>query len=78
MKELWNSRHPDAKITEKDSKEIWKRLRDNMSNVCNRESCWLNQKWVDQGMTNELTDNFATPQPESWKKNNQEYLSLNI
>ena len=45
-----------------------------MASSCDRESCWLNQKWVDQGMVNELTDNFATPQPEL-EKNNQEWLN---
>ena len=79
MKALWNARHPDMKIKTNSPKKIWAQLKRNMSSSCDRESCWLNQKWLDQGMTNELTDNFATPQPESWKKNNQEWLnSLDI
>ena len=75
MKALWNARHPDMKIKTNSPKKIWEQLKRNMASSCDRESCWLNQKWVDQGMTNELTDSFATPQPESWKKNNQEWLN---
>tara|TARA_A100001011_G_scaffold397461_2_gene498526 strand:- start:38 stop:1018 length:981 start_codon:yes stop_codon:yes gene_type:complete len=79
MKALWNARHPDVKIKSNSPKKIWEQLRRNMSSSCDRESCWLNQKWLDQGMTKELNDNFATPQPETWKKNKQEWLnSLDI
>lgn len=76
MKELWNSRHPDAKITEKDSKEIWKRLRDNMSNVCNRESCWLKQKFAKNEVGKQfLQHSFAPKSPDVWKKNPTEWLT---
>ena len=79
LKELWNSRHPDSKISTNNSKLIWEQLRHKMSSVCERESCWLKQKWVDQGMVNKLESNFATTQPESWKRNKNEWLnSLDI
>ena len=65
LKELWNSRHPDSKISTNNSKSIWEQLRQKMSSVCERESCWLKQKWIDQGMINNLESNFATTQPES-------------
>ena len=75
MKTLWNARHPDVKIKTNSPKKIWEQLKKNMASSCDRESCWLNQKWLDQGMTKELNDNFATPQPMSWKKNKQEWLN---
>ena len=76
MKELWNSRHPDAKIDETDSKEIWKRLRDNMSNVCNRESCWLKQNFAKNEIgKNFLEHSFAPKSPDVWKKNPTEWLT---
>ena len=76
MRDLWNSRHPDAKITETDSKEIWKRLRDNMSNVCNRETCWLKQKFVKSEVGKKfLQHSFAPKSPDVWKKNPTEWLT---
>ena len=75
MRSLWNARHPDVKIKTNSPKKIWEQLKKNMASSCDRESCWLNQKWLDQGMTKELNDNFATPQPRSWKKNKQEWLN---
>ena len=41
MKDLWNARHPDGKITATDPYTIWVQLGDNMKNTCNRESCWM-------------------------------------
>lgn len=79
LKNLWNARHPDTKIKTNSPKKIWEQLKQNMSSTCNRESCWLKQKWLNQGMVEKLEENFATPQPESWKKNKQEWLnSLDI
>ena len=79
LKNLWNARHPDIKIKTNNPKKIWEKLKQNMSSTCNRESCWLKQKWMKQGMVEKLEENFATPQPESWKKNKQEWLnSLDI
>ena len=75
LKNLWNARHPDIKITTNNPKKIGEKLKQNMSSTCNRESCWLKQKWLKQGMVEKLEDNFATPQPESWKKNKQEWLN---
>ena len=76
MKDLWNSRHPDAEIKETKSKEIWKRLRDNMSNVCNRESCWLKQKFAKNEVGKKfLQHSFAPKSPDVWKKNPTEWLT---
>jgi len=79
IKNLWNARHPDTKIKTNNPKQIWDQLRNNMSSSCNRESCWLKQKWFDQGMVGKLEENFAPEQPETWKKNKNEWLnSLDI
>ena len=43
MRDLWNTRHPDAKITTDTPREIWQNLRINMQDVCSRETCWLRQ-----------------------------------
>ena len=76
MRELWNARHPDVKIEETDSKAIWKKLRENMSDVCNRESCWLKQNFAKDDIGKELMQySFAPRSPEIWKKNPTEWLT---
>jgi hypothetical protein len=47
LRNLWNIRHPDAQIKSNDLKTIWTLLQQNLQNVCSKESCWLNQKFVD-------------------------------
>jgi hypothetical protein len=80
LRELWNARHPDVKIETTEPKEIWKLLRDNMINVCDRESCWLKQKFVDNNVANELLSrSFAPKSPKSWEKDPRTWLtSLDI
>jgi len=75
LKELWNSKHPDAKIETNDSKEIWTKMKENMKNVCSQESCWLKQKFVAGKLNKEFKDSFAPKSPSEWKKNPNEWLS---
>jgi hypothetical protein len=75
LRDLWNSRHPDSRIETNDVKEIWEKMKVNMQNVCNKESCWLKQNFVNGRLNNELTESFAPVSPEEWKKNPNEWLS---
>jgi len=75
LRNLWNARHPDVQIHAKDSKEIWKSLDKHMRGVCNKESCWLRQHFVEGKMNHELHSSFAPKWPEEWKKNPNEWLS---
>lgn len=76
LRDYWNRRHPDNLITSNNSREIWTELRDNMSDVCDKESCWLRQKFISNNLDKELTQyTFAPKSPESWKKNKNEWLS---
>ena len=75
LRDLWNNRHPDAPIITNDTKEIWLKLKDNMKNVCNKESCWLKQKFVNGNLNKELTESFAPESPKEWKKNPNMWLS---
>jgi len=76
MKKLWNKRHPDAAITENAPEEIWNTLKNNMSNVCNVETCWLRQEFMKNETTKPLLAyTFAPFAPKSWNKNPYEWLS---
>ena len=75
LKNMWNERHPDAQIHSKNPEEIWKMLKQNMSNVCNKESCWLKQDFTKGQMNHLVKDEFAPESPDEWKKNPNEWLS---
>ena len=75
LRDLWNARHPDVAINSSDPKEIWERMKMNMRNVCNKESCWLKQNFVNGKLDKELESSFAPASPTEWKKNPNEWLS---
>jgi len=75
LKDLWNARHPDVKIESKVPKEIWSKLKEYLKSICNKESCWLKQNFVEGKLDTELRDSFAPKSPADWKKNPNEWLS---
>jgi hypothetical protein len=75
MRNMWNARHPDKKITTNDSKEIWQLLKNYYSKVCNKESCWVRQMAKGTKMEKELLESFSPASPVEWKKNPNEWLS---
>ena len=76
LRELWNARHNDHKIISNEPREIWYALKRYLRRSCNRESCWLRQKFAKFNLTNELTNyTFAPKQPKEWKKKPYEWLS---
>lgn len=79
LKERWNARHPDAKITSNNPKEIHSQLTNYLSNVCNKESCWLKQTKeignIESDKDSDITDSFAPQYPIEWEKNPNEWLS---
>ena len=75
LKKMWNSRHPDDLIKTNSVKEIWVEINERMKNVCNKETCWLSQNFVNGGLNKELKNSFAPLSPTEWKKNPNEWLS---
>jgi hypothetical protein len=75
LRDLWNARHPDAKINTNSPKEIHKRISEMLGGVCNKESCWLKQKSEFGKIESDASDSFAPESPEEWKKNPNEWLS---
>ena len=76
LKKFWNIRHPDNKITSNIPYHIWKSLKSNMYSVCDTESCWLKQKFIENNLDPVLTNyTFSPNQPQSWNKNKNEWLS---
>ena len=75
LRDLWNARHPDAKIKTNSPKEIHEIISKNLSGVCNKESCWLKQKYQFGPIDSDIADSFAPESPVNWKKNPNEWLS---
>jgi len=64
LRDLWNLRHQDSKIMSNDMKDIWESLKVNMSQVCNKESCWLKQQFTGGELDKELETSFAPESPK--------------
>ena len=75
LRDLWNARHSDRQIITNDTREIWFMLKENMKGLCNKESCWLKQKFVDGKLNKELKTSFAPEAPKEWKKKPNDWLS---
>jgi len=75
LRDLWNARHPDAKIKSTLSKEIHAEISKHLGRVCNKESCWLKQKAAFGKVDSDVADSFAPESPPEWKKNPNEWLS---
>jgi hypothetical protein len=75
LRDLWNARHPDVKITTNSPKEIHQQLSEKLGSVCNKESCWLKQKAEFGVLESDMADSFAPESPPEWKKNPNEWLS---
>jgi hypothetical protein len=75
LRDLWNARHPDVKITSNSPKEIHRFITEKLSGVCNKESCWLKQQGAFGPIQSDIADSFAPESPPEWKKNPNEWLS---
>lgn len=73
MRDLWNARHPDAKIETNDTKAIHSSLTNYFKGVCNKESCWLTQ--IPGVSYRDMEESFAPESPEEWSKNPNEWLT---
>mgnify|MGYP001161597838 FL=1 len=78
IKDAWNKKHPDHKITSQDPYIIWKSLRSVMDHehACKRESCWLKHLCIKEGLPSNIYDlTFSPEMPSSWLQNPNEWLS---
>ena len=75
LRDKWNARHPDVKITTNSPKEIHEKLSEHLKNICNNEACWLKQKTEFGHLESDFSDSFAPESPSEWKKNPNEWLS---
>ena len=75
LRDLWNARHPDVKITSSSPKEIHRQISEKLSGICNKESCWIKQKADFGPIESDMAESFAPESPPEWKKNPNEWLS---
>jgi|APCry1669192700_1035426.scaffolds.fasta_scaffold03928_2 hypothetical protein len=74
LKKLWNDKHMDSKIVSTIPIDIHSEINEKLSNVCNKESCWLNQE-NRFGKISDMKDSFAPLSPKEWSSNPNEWLS---
>jgi len=75
LRDLWNLRHPDTLIDSDDVRIIWDALNNNMKKVCDKESCWLKQNFMNNKDRKHMLHAFAPTAPSSWKSKPNEWLS---
>lgn len=76
MRDLWNARHPDAPITTKSTADIYRLLKNKMSNLCTNELCWFEKSDTFRSLSKKWTPKLFAPRfPSSWIKNPTEWLS---
>ena len=75
LRDFWNARHPDALINSNEPREIHRTLTKYLSNVCNKESCWLKQGFIKGKVSSDMADSFAPESPKEWKNNPNDWLS---
>ncbi len=76
MKNAWNENNSN-KINSNNPEEIWKFLKNNLSNKCYNELCWLDGHTFNSKINKDIAMKslFRPFSPESWKKKPYEWLS---
>ena len=76
IKNIWNKKHPERKITSNEPRNIWRSLQFVLNKSCNRESCWLKHKCIKENIDLETQEyTFAPEAPKEWKENPNEWLT---
>lgn len=76
MKNAWNKKNSN-KITSNNPNKIWKFLKNNLSNKCYNELCWLNDASINTSINKEkaIKSIFRPFSPKSWKNKPYQWLS---
>lgn len=77
FKKIWNNKNPTNLITTNIPKEIWLFFKQNLSDKCYDELCWLNDQSINSNVNKEeIAKNIFRPfSPKSWKLKPYEWLS---
>lgn len=76
LRQQWNTRHPDKKISSENPRSIWSSLKRFLGDTCATEACWMRQKFMENGITNEMLNyTFAPAAPKSWETNPNTWLT---
>lgn len=76
LKDAWNNTHTNKRIYTNSPYEIWEQLKNNFSNLCEDEKCWLEQSFIQDNLSSNLKKfTFAPDSPSSWNNDPKEWLS---
>jgi Ulp1 family protease len=62
-------------IKNKTKKSLWLDIRNQLSNKCNKEWCWIDQDFIDNSNKKEMEKYFRPKMPSSWKNNKFTWLT---
>lgn len=75
----WNTYHSNNKINYKSNtpnKKIYNMINEKMKRQCNKEFCWVNQDFLKNKVNKEESLQVFKPEkPDSWDKNEREWLN---
>ena len=74
LRDAWDKRHPDDKITDTSPIKIWEHFKDRFNNVCSKEKCWIRSIFPN-GNSKLEKELFVPDRPTSWNKNPNEWLT---
>ena len=75
LKKKWNLRHPDKKIKTKKKNELFNKLKEAYSNICDNEICWINKGLNGNENKEKLKLKLFAPEtPKKWHTNINEWL----
>lgn len=66
------------KISGRTKEDIWRQLREKLSNMCDNEICWIDRdfmKHLDRNERIKMMKNFRPKMPEEWKQNPTTWLT---
>ena len=76
LKNAWNRRHPDDKITSRRRDQLWSEIKNQMSNSCDNELCWIDKSVKSEYIKKRIKDEHFVPiMPSSWNKTPDQWLT---
>tara|TARA_B100001123_G_C15281606_1_gene1014190 strand:+ start:711 stop:1637 length:927 start_codon:yes stop_codon:yes gene_type:complete len=71
----WNKYNKDKIKITKNNDKLWQNIHKKLRKMCQNETCWLEQKFINNNLKQELSSKFKPKMPSSWKKTPKKWLT---